>query len=189
VGPSIFAARLYPLRRPAALLSLTCVRAVTWYALARRDTAVRCLLHPPACHLCPVPGAQCHAPPSSSRPPKLCCEPATPEHPTWYTSRRPQDYTFWLIFSPSHAGQSHARTALLLRSRQSWAPNILTNVPRACPTTIMLVAAHPGSLPRSRHSLFLHCSLSHLKLPTHLSQYRVAGDASSSNVGPALPHS
>jgi len=108
-----------------------------------------------------------------------------PAHPTWYTSRRPLDYTFWLLFSSSPPGQSRARTALLCRPRQSWAPNILTNVPRASPTTIMLVAAHLGLIPHSRHSIFLHYSLSHLdKLPTHLTTqvlYRVAGDASSSN--------
>ena len=117
-----------------------------------------------------------------------------PEHPTWYTSRRPLDYTFWLLFSPSLPGQSRARTALLCRPRQSWAPNILTNVlflPRPSPTTIMLVAAHSGAIPQyPRHPPFLHCSLSHLnKLPTHLTAqilYRVAGDASSSNVGLAL---
>ena len=121
------------------------------------------LLHPSACHpaaLCPMPGAQCHPMPSECRP---ACAALVftqallrrPEHPTWYTSRRPLDYTFWLLFSPSLSNQSRARTALLCRPRQSWAPNILTNVhflPRASPTTIMLVAAHLGSILRSRRS-------------------------------------
>lgn len=57
-----------------------------------------------------------------------------------------------------------------------------------CPTTIMLVAAHPGP-PRPRHKPFSSLLSFPPQIPDATHLYRVAGDASSSNVGPALPHS
>ena len=120
------------------------------------------LLRRPAQCACPMPsaGLRCrrlHARRSSA---------ATPEHPTWYTSRRPQDYTFWLIFSPSRPGQSHPPDALLSSSRQPWAPNILTNVPnddhaRGCPSrpssptpqAFFFIAFLPSSNPRRNSSV------------------------------------
>lgn len=118
-----------------------------WPGVTRQCAA--CLLHQAAamgtrllptalptaqCARGPVPSAGVHRPRLHARRSSA----ATPAHPTWYTSRRPQDYTTWLIFSPSTPGQSRRRSALPSRPRQSWAPNILTTRPngdhaRGCP--------------------------------------------------------
>ena len=136
--------------------------------LSRRDTAVRAVAAPvrlPSC--CPLP--------NNARCPMLCyanaseCRPACaalvftqallrrPEHPTWYTSRRPLDYTFWLLFSPlslaNHVPEPHYCVVHASLGLRTSSPNVLS-LPRASPTTIMLVAAHLGSIPRPGHDSF-----------------------------------
>jgi hypothetical protein len=114
-----------------------------------------------------------------------------PEHPTWYTSRRPLDYTFWLLFSPSLPGQSRARTALLCRPRQFWAPNILTK--RPFPPSSQPNDDHARGCPSRLHSsltpqFFFFTAPSSTSTSSRrisLLKYRVAGDASSSKRRPS----
>lgn len=81
----------------------------------------------------------------------------------------------------NHAGEAQYR----LSSRLLGSDN-LTNEPNGDHARGR--TSRPSSTSsRPSHSLFLHPLPSHSNSPTHLTQYRVAGDASSSNVGPALP--
>ena len=204
MGPSISAARLYPPRRPAALLSLTCVRAVTWYALSRRDTAVRaaCCTRPSAILLlsaqCPAPNAilcpvsaGLPAPPSSSR--KLCCDalntlPGTLVGARWTTPFGSSSVPLSLT---NHVPEPHYCVVLASLGLRTSSPTSTSSLEPAQRRSCSWLPISAPFLAQAT-ILFLHYSLSHLdKLPTHLTT-QVPGSRRTPrprNVGPALPHS
>lgn len=98
---------------------------------------------------------------SSSRPPRSS---------TWYTSRRPQNYTFWLLFKSFSLGQSRHAIAFphcCARSTPVLGSDNLTNEPdgdHACPPIPALLVR----LSSQATSLFLHSPPPISIPPTHL---------------------
>jgi hypothetical protein len=99
--------------------------------------------------LCPV-SAGLPAPHSSSR--KLCCDalntlPGTLVGARWTTPFGSSSVPLSLA---NHVPEPHYCVVQASFGLRTSSPNVLF-LPRASPTTIMLVAAHLGSIPRPRH--------------------------------------